>query len=540
MKIELSAGFAIDVEAAPGEAPTRQISGVAVPYGVSARVSSGEMVRFQQGSLPTDGKAPKVFMYHDSSMPVGLVNSRREASDGSGMLFTASIVDTQAGTDALTMASAGVLDSVSVGVNIIDSTIAKDGTIVVTAAEWVELSLVPVPAFAGAIITDVAASNPDGDADNDQTTEAPDAPEKSEPVEETPMSELIEAAAPEAVPTNQIFASAKREFAMPTPGEYLAAFHIGGATFANVNEAYKIAADKNKTAFQFANTDTGDFPGTLPNPVLSPVVQNLNYIRPFISAIGSRALPNGNGQSFIRPTISQHTSAAVQAAELDDVSSTTMVVAANQVPRITIGASALMSMQLIDWTDPAAMTVITNDLVGQMMLKQDNYALTGMDDAATHSATWDGTSPADLLLALYKAAYDASVGTNFFVDTLVLSVAQWKYLGQLVDGSDRPVFPAIGAPGLIGMNTLGAGSAASWSGQNPLGLQTVVDSQLDTIDATKLYLLNSQRSFEWYETGPTMMSVEVPNKLARNFSVHSYCATFAAIPSMIRSITNSD
>ena len=539
MKIELSAGFAIDVEAAVGEAPTRQISGIAVPYGVSARVSSGEMVRFQQGSLPTDGKAPKLYMYHDSTQPVGLVTARQDTPEG--MMFTASVVNTQAGTDALTMASAGVLDSVSVGVNIIDSTIAKDGTIVVTAGEWVELSLLSGnPAFAGAIITDVAASNPDGDADNDQTTEEPDVPEKSETVEETPMSESIEAAAPEAVPTNQIFAAAKREFAMPTPGEYLAAFHIGGATFANVNEAFKIAADKNKTAFQFANTDTADFPGTLPNPVLAPVVQNLNYIRPFISAIGSRALPNGNGQSFIRPTISTHTSAAVQAAELDDVSSTAMVVAANQVPRITIGASALMSMQLIDWTDPAAMTVITNDLVGQMMLAQDNYALTGMTDAATTSGNWDGVSPDGLISALYTAAYDASVGTNFFVDTLVLSVKQWQYLGSLVDDQKRPIFPAIGAPGLVGQNTLGAGTAASWSGQNPLGLQTVVDSQLDTIDATKLYLINSQRSFEWYETGPTMMSVEVPAKLARNFSVHSYCAVFAAIPSMIRSIHNTD
>ena len=539
MKIELSAGFAIDVEAAAGETPTRQISGIAVPYGVSARVSSGEMVRFQQGSLPTDGKAPKLYMYHDSTQPVGLVTARQDTPEG--MMFVASVVQTQAGTDALTMAAAGVLDSVSVGVNIIDSTIAKDGTIVVTAGEWVELSLLSGnPAFAGAIITDVAASNPDGDADNDQTTEEPDVPEKSETVEETPMTESIEAAAPEAVPTNQIFATAKREFAMPTPGEYLAAFHIGGDTFARVNEAFKIAADKNKTAFQFANTDTGDFPGTLPNPVLAPVVQNLNYIRPFISAIGSRALPNGNGQSFIRPTISTHTSAAVQAAELDDVSSTAMVVAANQVPRITIGASALMSMQLIDWTDPAAMSVITNDLVGQMMLAQDNYALTGMTDAATTSGNWDGVSPEGLISSLYTAAYDASVGTNFFVDTLVLSVKQWQYLGSLVDDQKRPIFPAIGAPGLVGQNTLGAGSAASWSGQNPLGLQTVVDSQLDTIDATKLYLINSQRSFEWYETGPTMMSVEVPAKLARNFSVHSYCATFAAIPSMIRSITNTD
>ena len=78
MKLNLSAGFAIDVEAAAGEEPTRQISGIAVPYNVPATVSDGSKVQFAAGSLPVDGKAPKLFMYHDSTQPVGLVTARTE------------------------------------------------------------------------------------------------------------------------------------------------------------------------------------------------------------------------------------------------------------------------------------------------------------------------------------------------------------------------------------------------------------------------------------------------------------------------------
>jgi hypothetical protein len=94
MKLTLSAGFAVDVEAAAGEAPTRTISGIAAPYGISATVSDGSSVQFAPGSLPVDGKAPKLFMYHDSSQPVGLVTSRTETPEG--MLFSAKIADTVA------------------------------------------------------------------------------------------------------------------------------------------------------------------------------------------------------------------------------------------------------------------------------------------------------------------------------------------------------------------------------------------------------------------------------------------------------------
>ncbi|NDJ15056.1 MAG: hypothetical protein EBY17_28355, partial [Acidobacteriia bacterium] len=140
----------VTIEAAPGE-DSRVVSGVAVPYNEVATVSDGTQVRFAPGSLPTDGKAPKLFMYHDSAMAVGVVTDRVETD--AGMLFSAKISRTALGNDALQLALDGVLDSVSVGVDPVEYTVeAATGVITVTKGNWLELSLVPIPAFAGATI----------------------------------------------------------------------------------------------------------------------------------------------------------------------------------------------------------------------------------------------------------------------------------------------------------------------------------------------------------------------------------------------------
>jgi hypothetical protein len=126
----------VSVDAAAGDQPSRTISGIAVPYGETAIVSDGTAVRFEQGALPTDGKAPKLFMYHQSDQPVGLVTAREDTD--AGMLFTARISATAAGDEALTLALDGVLDSVSVGVNPTKFTYDDEGTMIETPADWLE------------------------------------------------------------------------------------------------------------------------------------------------------------------------------------------------------------------------------------------------------------------------------------------------------------------------------------------------------------------------------------------------------------------
>ena len=528
MKLTLSAGFAVDVEAAAGEAPTRTISGVAAPYGVSATVSDGTSVQFAPGSLPVDGKAPKLFMYHDSSQPVGLVTSRTETPEG--MMFSAKIADTVAGNEALQLAKEGVLDNVSVGVDVLTSTRAEDGTIIITSAVWRELSLVPIPAFSGATITDVAAS-----ADT-----TPDEISVTEPqVEETPMSEHIEAAAPEAAPTAPtIFASAKRPARLPSAGEWMAAYHQGGETFAKVNQSVTDWKIENQSTYEAAAGDvaTTNTPGLLPVPVAGSLVQNINFVRPVVNRLGARAYPDSGAQkTFVRPTITTHTSAAAQAAEFDAVSATTMVIASNTISKTTVAGQVSLSVQDISFTSPAAMQLILNDLMGVLMYKTDDIAADALLTAATSSGVWDLTA-VDLMKSIYDAAVDVSNGTNFFPDTLFVSPDVWGQLGQVVDGSNRPLFPYVGAPGLQGQNALGGGNATTWVGSNPLGLEIVVDSNFA---AKTMIITNASKAFEYYESGTTLMSVEQPATLSRLFSAHSYVSTFAAVPGMIRKITQA-
>ena len=520
-------GSQVTLDAA-GDTPSRTISGIAVPYNVTATVSDGTQVMFRPGALPVDGKAPKLFMYHDASQPVGLVTGRVDTDEG--MLFTAKVSKTAAGDDALELAKDGVIDSVSVGVNPTEYDMDGD-TMVVTAADWMELSLVPIPAFAGATITDVAAS----------AATIPDAVSSTTNPKETPVVEAEKSVEVEAaIPTAPIPAQPKREFRMPSAGEYLAAMHIGGDTFAKINAAYHDAVKASRTTIEAAAGDviTTDTPGLLPVPVLGPLVQDINFVRPVVQAVGARAYPDGGAQkTFIRPTITTHTSAASQANELAAVSATTMVIASNSVSKTTVAGQVTLSVQDIDFTSPAAMNLILNDLMGEYMLATDNIAADNMLTAANSSGVWDLTA-ADLVKSIYDAAADISNGRNWFPTHMFVSPDVWAQLGQVVDSSNRPLFPFVGA-GLTGQNALGNSQATSWNG-NPLGLQLVVDSNFaaKTMIITRVGTGQGD-AYEFYEQIKGLMSVEIPSTLGRTFSYHGYVSTFAAIGGMIRKITQA-
>lgn len=529
--IKLIAGdFTLD--AAKGDAPRRTISGTAVPYNVPATVSDGTAVIFRPGSLPVEGKAPRLFMYHDASMPVGIVTERVETEQG--MLFTAKVSASSQGQDAMIMLQETVIDQVSVGVNPTKFSYDEAGTMVIEAADWTELSLVPVGAFGDlANIVSVAASihqEPEEVVLNEEVV-----PEQ----ENEPMSEVTVPAVEATIPTAPIFAQAKKEFVLPSAGEFMAAYHIGGDTFKNMNAAVAEHTASKRTALQAAAGDvlTTDTPGLLPVPVLGPLVQDLNFLRPVVEAIGARAYPdNGQQKTFIRPTITTHTSVASQ-SELSAASATTMVIASNSVSKTTLAGQVTLSVQDIDFTSPAAMQLILNDLMGEYMIASDNLAADNLLTAATSSGVWDGTV-ADLLKSVYDAASDISLNRNWLPTTMFVSVDVWAQLGQLADSTGRQIFPLI-ANGLSGYNAAGSQNATSWNG-NPLGLQLVVDSNF----AAKTMIITrvgqgQGDAYEFYESIRGLMSVEQPSVLGRNMSFHGYVSTFAAIPGMIRKITQA-
>ena len=518
------------VDAAQDGSPKRTITGIALPYNTEATVSGGQTVSFLPGSLPTEGKAPKLYMSHDASQAIGLVTERTD--DEEAMYFTAKVSTTALGDEALVLAADGVLDSVSVGVNPTKFSYNEDGVMIVEAADWMELSLVPQPAFSGATITDVAASIPTSEDDLSNNTEtAPDEPEVTEP-QENPVSETP---APEVIEASSIFAQPKRKFAMPTPGEYLAAMHAGGDTFHNVNAAYKEAVRDQQTALQAAAGDvlTTDTPGLLPVPVLGPLFQDLNFVRPVVSAFGARSMPNTPSKTFIRPTITTHTSAATQ-TENSAVSATTMVIASNTVTKTTVAGQVTLTMQDMDFTDPSSMNLILNDLAGEYLIATDNIAADNLVAGKTASgSTWTVTAdnPTSLINALYDAAREITEDSNYFPTHLCVSPDVWEKLGSQLDGSKRPIL-GYTTNGVIGQNSIGRVGGLQYTGMDVMGLQLVVDNNF----ASGTMLVVYAPGYEIYEAQQGVLSIANPSTLSRTFSYYGYFATFVAKSSFIQGI----
>jgi hypothetical protein len=508
--------FAVEA-AGPDGLPRRTITGVAVQYNTFATVSDGTTVSFAPGSLPIDGRQPRVFMYHDSTMPVGLVTERVDT--GSEMLIAMKISATNLGNEALVLAADNVME-LSVGVNPTEFSYDEEGNMVIQAAEWTEISLVPTAAFKGSTISQVAASEP----------------EAVEPVTEKIAMETPEVIEEVTIPTAPIFATAKREPRLPNAFEFMAAIHKGGIEAANANKVWEDYRAYHKSPIEAAAGDvvSSNVSGIVPLPLLGPVFADINYISPLLTAVGTRAMPGGgSGSTFIRPTWTTHPTVAEQAAQLDAVSATTSVIASNTVTKKSFAGATTLSYQTVDFTDPAAMAVIMQDLAGQYLRAIDNFACDNLVTAASSDGVWDLTV-ADLLKSIYDCAVTTVAATNFLPTHIAVDPATWGLMMQLTDDQKRPIFGYTGG-GLNAFNAIGNGGINAFQNANPLGLQIVVDNNF----AAKTMVIFNSNAYEIYRQDRGLLSVENPSTISRTMSMFGYAATFAANSSMIRKITQA-
>jgi HK97 family phage prohead protease len=479
------------VMAEDGESP-RTISGIAVPWGVEATVSDGTRVKFERGSLPVTGKKPKLLKYHDAEQPVGVVTGRIDAEDG--MVFTARISATSEGNDMLELIKDEAVDAVSVGVEVIDGKYDNSGTLVIAKADWVELSLVTAPAFKGAMITEVAATEPQQE-------------------ETTQMSEKVEASEVAPAPAPQlIWAEAKAPFKMPSLGEYMSKLLKGGS------EAQQFLANIKAAAPDVTTTDT---PGILPEPILGPVYNNFlpNY-RPLVTAMGTKAMPQG-GKIFRRPSVTTHTTIGQSNGENVALDDGTFVVSDNPVTKQVFGGFVQLSEEDQEWTDPAVLSLLVDDMARIYAQQTDVYACAQFEAGVTQTATLtSATDPKDWIAFVYEAAEEILLNSNGNLpNVLIMDPLYFRTLGALTDDADRPLFPQVGP-----MNASGTLAPTAFGG-TAFGLQIVVDKNLVAAGGNNLYVGNSS-GFEIYEQPKGAISVEAADgSLSRYIKFRGYFAT---------------
>jgi HK97 family phage prohead protease len=484
MKITLAAP--ISIEAAEGDTPRRTISGLAVPYGVTAEAMTGP-VRFEEGSLPVDGPAPKLIRDHNLAAPIGIVTARTSTPEG--MTFTARISETSAGDEALTLAADGVLDSVSVGVEVQKHRFDA-GVMVVEAGRWMELSLVPFGAFEAAKLATVAATAPDP-SDSEEDTD----PQPSE--EDTMTTESPEAVEAAPTPTRPLVIAGTPRIV--TPAEYISAMVTG-------NDRVLAAA---------AEQGTSDTPGLIPEPLIGVVYDALSSRRPFVDAIGTLAMPR-TGEIFNRRKITQRTDVDEQSAEFEELTSQKMTVEKIPVTKKTYGGYVDLSEQEIDWTDPAAVNLVLTDMAKVYAKRTETVACAALVADVTEEDPIDDFTDGDEVL---DAFYDASALINDAIDELpthlMVSTDRWATLGKLKNAAGDRIFPGVGP-----MNAAGSMNPGSFTVAG-LGLRVIVSNKFP--EGTMI--LGHPQGIELYEQRKGAIRVDQPANLSVRLAFRGYFAT---------------
>ena len=492
----------ITLDAAAGEDAPRTITGIAVPWDTVATVSGGEKVMFKRGAFDLNAKPARLLENHDGR-PIGIVSELVDLDNGLG--FSATFARSKAADDVIELIQMSAYDSVSVGAVPKKFKYDKNGVMIVSSATLSELSVVAVPAYADAIIDSIAASEPDPDVEEEATEPQPDTSLQEETMSQETQ---VEASAPDAIPTSPIFASAKKEFHMPSAAEYISAAFVGGDQWRAMSEGIRAAAP---------NVLTSDIPGVLPLPIVQPVYNNFIGRRPVIDAIGAKAMPQG-GKVFIRPEVTTHTSIGNQATENTALTQGTFVITDNQVTKGTYGGYVTLSEQSIDWSQPEIISLVLDDMARIYANQTDDVAADALVAGATNTLNFDDADygdPAKWAEFVYWAAAEiiknsnGNLPTHIFVDTNM-----WQRLGRLSDTSKRPLFPISGP-----MNAFGTMEPTSYEA-NAFGLRVVVDRNF----AANTLIVGNADGFECWEQQKGLVSIENPSLLARTIAFRGYFA----------------
>lgn len=490
----------VTLDASAGEDKPKTVTGLAVPWDTPATVMSGEKVAFKRGAFDLNAKAPKLLENHDMTALRGVVNSLSDFPEGLG--FTATFADTAAARDAIALVKAGAYDSVSVGAVPVKYKYDKEGVMVVSQASLVEISLVAQPAFKDAVITEIAASEPD---DASETPVPQDTPKEDQVSEETtPVA--VEAA---VVPTTPIYATAKREFVMPSAAEYISKFLQGGAEWSEFSTRLRAAAPD-------VTTTSND--GVLPTPIVTPVYNSLRGIRPVIDAIGTKAMPQG-GKVFIRPEVTTHTTIGASNGENVALDAGEFKISENQVTKAVYGGYVKVSEEVMDWSQPEIVQLILDDMARAYAKETDNVAADNLVTGAsvtTNFTVADIAKPAEWARWMYTAAEAILTNTYYLPTHLFLSPNMFRSLGLLVDDDKRPLFPQVGPMNAFGtMSPTGAPAAA-------FGFTVVVDANF----ANDTVIVGMPDGYEIFEQPKGAISAEANDgSLSRTIAFRGYLAT---------------
>jgi hypothetical protein len=166
---------------------------------------------------------------------------------------------------------------------------------------------------------------------------------------------------------------------------------------------------------------------------------------------------------------------ATQANEFDNLASQQFEVSKLLFTKVTKGGYLNVSAQSGDWSEPALVQQIINDMVQQYSIQTEYYVGNTIGNASLSAQTiiTDATDGDEVIAALYDGAAEMRTNTGVLPTHLMVSTSVWAKFGQAKDSGGNRIFPYLGPS-----NAAGTANGATSLIMNPLGLQLVVTNDL--------------------------------------------------------------
>ena len=466
------------------DSETRIISGRIVAFEEPANASTGKVV-FAKGSVkPTP---VKLNLEHDRTRPIGKTLDMTLNENSIDASFK--ISNTTAGSDAIAEAMDGLRDGFSIELAVDEYVMEKDGTMRVLAGELTGVALVTEPAVRSARVSDVAATEGEEEAteeDSDSTVEPDVIPTEGDEVENT----VTDASAVETVEAAQSVTATSKPVAYSKPR-----IEISSSRYLE-NKIKASMGDEDARQYVLAADNTTDNAGLVPTRQLAEVVNGLSTtIRPSIDAISRGTLPDA-GMTFEIPKITVAPAVGVVAedAAFTDTDQNSAFIS---VSVQKFAGQQKFSVELLTRTSPQFYDELLRNMVAAMAKQQNATVNAALISGATLDGTTVSTYPtaSELLGITARGAasvYGATAGLpNPFARNMIVSTGQWSNIMGLND-SGRPIYTATNP-----MNAGGAVTPTSLLG-NVAGLNLYVDPT-NAGDGDGTILIVNPDAYTWYE-----------------------------------------
>ena len=475
---------------------TREVSGIAVPYDTPA---NGEMFA-RDSAIPAENTM--LFWRHQD--PIGKIIAHEQTPEG--LMITAKFTEgVRQADEAYNLVKDGVINKFSVGFNLIDSTRDDNGTTIVTRADVREISLVPMPWYDSANITEVRENVPQ--TQEDETMEEIIVPDATGLDEVRQAVEMLE---------RQV---ASIEVAPSAPA-------VDTRSAGQVLQALAKGEETEIRAYTGATTgDTVLRNGWVGD--LTRIVESVPGVRQVFS---TGTLPaEGNFIEYASLT-SNSVDVDIQAAEGDNLPYGEVVIDSHTAAVKTFGGYSELTRQSIERSSIPYLDHVLraqafaagkalNDFVRAEYLTEHAAQVTA-GNTVTLAAT---PGYADWI----NAAIDAQIkfqAQGLTIDALVVDPTTFKSLLNVESADGRPVFLVTGA----GTNNVGSLNVRGLAG-DLASIPVVMDSALAS---DEIAFVNSN-ALRLYASAAARLQDENIINLSKTFSVYMFAACAHEIKSAI-------